>query len=797
MIRLNPAEEAWRKNHQTVRVSIPAVFPPLMFLDEDGSIEGIIPDYLNIVSQRSGLHFDLCYAELSELPGQIANRQTGMFPVFMNLEPNRFMDMSGPCLSLNWIIVNRLDAPFFRNVADLKGMNVSIVKHSPLYQRIIADYPEIRIFPAENPADAIQSVAEGKTDAFVTSLPVAGYLIHKHRLANLKIAGSAGYEDFPVRFAVRRDYPELTDILNKAIGSVSRQEHDEIFHKWMPLRYEHAVAWESVRNWILGTAGICGIILSISLLWNRQLLKEISKRRKAEDLLKIEEARFRTAQDMSLEAFTILESVRDAEGKITDFVWTYANPAAGRILKHPPEKLLGQGLLEVLPGNAENQVMFERYVRIAETGLGDEVELKYQSEGIEGWFRNMTVKLGDGIAISFSDITPRKQAENILRQSKEQLELMVAEQTAALRTTNERLVEEIKAHKQAEEALRESENLIRTVSNNLPSGMIYQIIRKNDGSRKFTYISDSVHKFYGCTPQEAMADANLIYSRVHADDRLRIWQEEEEANRALSVLKTEVRMINPLGEIRWSSFRSKPRRLEHGSTCWDGIEFDITERKRSEDRLLASLNEKEVLLREVHHRVKNNLELIISLIEMQCSCIPNESYIRFFHEIKERIWAIAHVHEDLYHSDDLSHISFRDYLEDLTCDIRVLYDLPDVELHTDFCDAFLNIETAIPCGLIYIELLTNALKHAFLKGYVPENKQGACHIIQAGLRENRDVFTLTVSDNGVGMPPDFDWREAKSMGLRLVNILTKQIDGHVQTNTCKGTAFSITFPKTK
>jgi len=145
-------------------------------------------------------------------------------------------------------------------------------------------------------------------------------------------------------------------------------------------------------------------------------LDEMQQRLKRQlEALRASEERFRVAQDTSLQAFTILKSVRNAQGQVVDFEWTYANPMAGQLLKQPPDRLVGQRLLAVLPGNRENRALFDRYVRIVETGQGDEVELEYHSEGIAGWFRNMTVKLGDGVAVSFSDITARKQAEEELR----------------------------------------------------------------------------------------------------------------------------------------------------------------------------------------------------------------------------------------------------------------------------------------------------------------------------------------------------------------------------------------------
>lgn len=140
----------------------------------------------------------------------------------------------------------------------------------------------------------------------------------------------------------------------------------------------------------------------------------------------------------------------------------------------------------------------------------------------------------------------------------------------------------------AEEKLLQKEAQIRSISNNLAFGMIYQVLRMKDGTRKFTYLSDAVRRLYGISPQEAMGNPLRIYSRVHPEDQARLMEEEEKANRTLSVFKSEVRMIDPAGKMRWSYFVSSPQRVEEGVTCWDGIEFDITERKLAEEDLISA-----------------------------------------------------------------------------------------------------------------------------------------------------------------------------------------------------------------
>ncbi|RUR84200.1 hypothetical protein PCC6912_17940 [Chlorogloeopsis fritschii PCC 6912] len=165
------------------------------------------------------------------------------------------------------------------------------------------------------------------------------------------------------------------------------------------------------------------------------VIAEITDRKRVEAALRRSEERFRISQELSLDAFTILDSVRDETGAIVDFEWTYVNPKAAEILQHPADELVGQRLLKVLPGNQLNSELFERYVRVVETGEPHDIELLYNADGITGWFRNMAVKLNDGISIFFSDITQRKQTEQALRDTEERLR--VALQNAPITVFNQ------------------------------------------------------------------------------------------------------------------------------------------------------------------------------------------------------------------------------------------------------------------------------------------------------------------------------------------------------------------------
>ena len=215
---------------------------------------------------------------------------------------------------------------------------------------------------------------------------------------------------------------------------------------------------------------------------------------------------------------------------------------------------------------------------------------------------------------------------------------------------------------------------------------------------------------------------------------------------------------------------------------------DITERKRDEEEIKASLAEKEVLLKEIHHRVKNNLQVISSLLRLQSRYIQDRRIIEMLKESQNRVRSMALVHEQLYHSKDLSKINFAEYIHNLATNLFQAYEVNEngVKLNISVAAIYLNIDTAVNCGLIINELVSNSLKYAFVDNY----QQGNIHI--QCLIENQQ-FRLSVSDNGIGFPMDLDFRNSGSLGLRLVCSLVNQLRGNIELNNNNGTTFTITF----
>ncbi len=211
---------------------------------------------------------------------------------------------------------------------------------------------------------------------------------------------------------------------------------------------------------------------------------------------------------------------------------------------------------------------------------------------------------------------------------------------------------------------------------------------------------------------------------------------------------------------------------------------DITELKKAEDKIKASLNEKELLLKEIHHRVKNNMQIISSLLSLQSKYIKDDLTIQVLKESEVRIKAMALVHESIYLSDNLSSIPFQSYIQRLVEEIITNYSIQSVTPRFKIDDIILNIETAIPCGLIVTELVTNSLKYAFLGG------EG---IITVEFTRELDRLKLMVSDNGVGIPDSVLHGKPDSLGLLLVKMLVNQLEGELEIDNSNGTSFRIIF----
>jgi len=285
----------------------------------------------------------------------------------------------------------------------------------------------------------------------------------------------------------------------------------------------------------------------------------------------------------------------------------------------------------------------------------------------------------------------------------------------------------------------------------------------------------------------------------YAEDMAKVYEEERGRRRALEraneALQAEIHARRlaekALRNARQDLEKRVAERTQALSEANSKLHSEIAQRERSEEQIRGSLKEKEVLLSEVHHRVKNNLQIISSLLALQCDRVADETVRGALMDSQSRVRSMALIHEQLYRSGDLARIDLARYVEGLSKTLLDSYSSrsPKVRITANVDKVFLPVGLALPCGLIVNELLTNCLKHAF-----PGDRSGEVHIEFHG--NVAEGYILTVSDDGVGLPADLDWRRTRSLGLRLVvNLAEIQLHGRIHVTAGSGAVFKIQFPK--
>ncbi len=245
-----------------------------------------------------------------------------------------------------------------------------------------------------------------------------------------------------------------------------------------------------------------------------------------------------------------------------------------------------------------------------------------------------------------------------------------------------------------------------------------------------------------------------------------------------------------IGVVALQSYRDASAYTEYDlkllSVISNQIATDIY-RKQTQDQIKASLREKEVLLNEIHHRVKNNMQIISSLLRLQSKSVKNKKVLDMYKVGQNRIKSMALVHESLYKSNDLAKIDFSDYSNNLVTHLLSIYFTKEsrIKVIQDVQNVFLDINRAIPCGLLINELVTNSLRHAF--------GQNGNEKICITISEEDGKYFLMVKDNGKGFPDKLDFQDTDTLGLQIVNDLVKQLDGKISLNRKGGTAFTIKF----
>ena len=339
-------------------------------------------------------------------------------------------------------------------------------------------------------------------------------------------------------------------------------------------------------------------------------------------------------------------------------------------------------------------------------------------------------------------------------------------------------------NKMAEKELKKREQLLSLVTDNM-----LNVVGQVDAEGTFQYISPSIKTILGYEPEDILEENVLKFiNLVHPDDQLKVSSAFMESNISYIPGGVQHRFKHAQGHYIWVESLGNP--LFNDENEYEGVVFsmtDINSLKVAEENFRTSLEEKELLLRELHHRVKNNMQIISSLLSLQSQHIKDKRDLKIFESSQNRVKTMSLIHEELYSSQDFSHINLSEYIQNLTKELLTSHieDPGRVKLTVNIENVKMELETAIPLGLLINEIVANSVNHAF-----PNDRKGE---IIVELKRDGDAFILKMSDDGIGVPKNIDFEKAETLGFQLINSLINQLDGQIKMQRIKGTTFIVKF----
>jgi len=354
---------------------------------------------------------------------------------------------------------------------------------------------------------------------------------------------------------------------------------------------------------------------------------------------------------------------------------------------------------------------------------------------------------------------------------------------------------DITERKRAEDELLKSEERFQQAINATKDGLWEWDIKTN---REFFSPRWCEIIGYSFDDPEFSHTYNSWASRIHPDDYDRVISALNNHLEKGTKYDVDYRHRHKSGEYRWqNSVGLAVFDESRKPTKMTGCISDITERKAAEEAIRSALEEKEVLHQEIHHRVKNNLAGIISLIELQIGSLSDPVNISHLKDLEIRVRSMALVHESLYQTKDIEWVNIATYTENLVRYLVQVYGTAtDIRYKTDIEDFMIPLKTAIPCGLVMSEIVTNALKYAFPKTFSCEEIRGEPCTITIALKRKGNDYLLKISDNGIGIPEGIAITASRTLGLFLIRLIVKhQLRGTLETSTAGGTAYTIRFPE--
>jgi len=507
------------------------------------------------------------------------------------------------------------------------------------------------------------------------------------------------------------------------------------------------------------------------------MMYDVSDRKRIEFDLVQERERFRLLVQSSPNGIVIL----------VDGLIRYGNPVAYGLFADVKEEIEGVRFADLFPKESADQV--ERSAKQSRQGRNvEEWELELKPGGRRVMLKwRLTIFDGQpAVQVNLSDVTDRYSL------MQERIRAEVAEEA------NQQLTQQIEQRIAAESALRDATARLRSI---VESGEDFLIWTATEGF-EVTSGNENFLAWLGQTGDEDSTNqSKALKARIDASAE---WNGFDVVDRFARALEGKPQRFEwafgvdeSNGGRRWLQLFLNPIESPLERNEISAIAYDITERKRIDRRIRDALKEKEILLQEVHHRVKNNLQIINSILNLQKNFVDDDKTITGLEEIQNRVSTMSIIHETLYQNTDVSRIGFPSYITRIAGNIIQGYQSStQVELVTDLQDVEAPLDQAIPCGLILNEWVSNAMKYAF------EGRETGTITVRLKAEDVVDSETeedviIEVSDDGVGLPDGFDWNSRDSLGLYLVQALSEQLDADLKAESDGGTRFLIRFRRPK
>jgi PAS domain S-box-containing protein len=728
--------------------------PPYEFMDNDGIPSGFDIDLIKEISKEMGFEIEIISGKWSDIKRDFDDKKIDILSGLIYTEElDKIYDFSVTHSLIYISIVIRKNSVEINDENDLKNKSIVTIKDSFTYEYFNAKKYNITGVAAIE--DALKLVTSNNYDCAIGSKYSNLYLIKKYDLNNLKNSGVL-FEPRKLCFAVMHNNSQyLTKINEGFIVLKDNGKFQSIYEKWFGVLEPNNLNIKNIIKYIYGIAGLLLIIAILILLWlfslkrqvklrTLELEKELIERKKVEQALLESELLFSTIFKKFPNPMSINELNTGNYIDVNEYFEEYTG--------FKKEEVLGKNTYELgIFGSNESRKEYAN--KIKEKGEISNYELNLYTKShkkVTGLTSSVIIKIkGENILFTvFNDITGRKNLEHALLKNEERFRLMFEDS---------------------------------------PLG-IFQI----GFDEKIIYINNSFARIFGYeTVQEAISILDKKISSLYVKPGQRnenIKFIENSADGKFSIecefYKKDKSIITALLFLR------KAHKEKDDFYYIEGFIEDITNRKINEEKLIKSLNEKEILLKEIHHRVKNNLQIISSLLNLQQNYLKNKEDIQIFQDSQNRVKSMAIIHEKLYESKDISKVDINDYIRSLVHYLYLTYNTKNkkIDIILDIEDIYFEIERAIPFGIMLNEVISNCFKHGFPEDKYNENTPGKIIIT---LKKTEQNLNLIVKDNGIGLRQGFEMDNNNTLGLKLVKNLASQLSAVINLKNNEGVEFEM------